>query len=67
MSTYEMSKEERKEKALVTALDTIEALGSFVADVALNPKEATPESVAALPEVAEAISSLFCVVTEELL
>lgn len=64
MSPCEESAEERKEQVMVTVLDTIQNLGSFVENVALNPKDATPESVAALPKVANAICSLVNVAYE---
>ena len=59
MSSYEMlAAEQFKERVQAAVLDTIDNLDSFVEDVALDPESATPESVAALPKVADAICHL---------
>ena len=62
MSSYEMPAEEQRMPTAV--FDAIDNLGSFVKDVALDPRNATPESVTALPKVADAICHLVNVVYE---
>ena len=64
MDAREMPAEEREEQVMTSVINTIENLTDFVAVVCHDTKNASPESVAALPKVADAICHLVNVAYE---